>query len=585
MRRTELSFSQKTAVLIAAGTVLALAVLWAGLPPGFAAAPYLTGGETALSALPAGALAALFLGCGLGIAGLIFPLAAFLSADGPRKTWAAAGLFSLCAGLWQGTAGLAGIIPAPPAVLEVASLTALYLLPVTILEFAAASSSVFGSGKGFSNLKRPYYLVALAAAVVAGGGLLPSATLSRIFPYAAAPALILLVFRAAARMRHFEAGPFLMICALAAFGAGIGALLAGAEVTGHAVWPHRLPAFGVLALLAGMLATARAEFAAAIDACRRRAEAEAALGRQYAKILQATKNSQELLAGRYRRLEDAIQSRTAEIEAARAEAAAAREELVRLRERLAIAERQGGAAEMAAGLAHDINTPLGVCVTAVSNLGRQVEELAEAYQTGTVKKSDMERHLSLCAETVDTVLANLRRAIDLARRLKVLAADRAKGERRKFALTDYIRQVAATLRPQVERAGHRVVVLGDDELEVVSYPDALAQALTNLIVNAVRHAFAESESGTITVTVGQSGRLATVTVADNGRGIAPELLPRIFEPFVSTRPGADGAGGLGLSIVHGIVTRELGGHITCDSAPGRGTAFIIRFPIGELEKE
>ena len=160
-----------------------------------------------------------------------------------------------------------------------------------------------------------------------------------------------------------------------------------------------------------------------------------------------------------------------------------------------------------------------------------------------------------------------------------MAADQTSAQRRRFDLREVCDEIVLTLRPVLKQCDAQVVMSVPEGLVLDSYPGALWQVLTNLVTNAITHAFEGHTSPRITITAAALGpdRVA-MNVADNGQGIAPELLPRIFDPFVTTRMGRGGTG-LGLHIVHNLVFNTLGGSVSVKSQVGEGTEFQLELPL------
>ena len=241
------------------------------------------------------------------------------------------------------------------------------------------------------------------------------------------------------------------------------------------------------------------------------------------------------------------------------------------------AEKMASLGALVAGVAHEINTPVGVGVTAASTLLNQAGELKEAYQANKLTRSELDRFVGVAQEATQMILKNLQRAADLIQSFKQVAVDQSSGERRRFQLDAYLREVLLSLRPKYRSAGIEIEVNCPPQLVVDSYPGALAQILTNLVSNSVMHAFAAGKPGLMRIDVALSEGWIELCFADNGAGIAAEHLPRIFDPFFTTRR-ARGGSGLGLHIVFNLVTQLLKGTISASSEPGKGAVFTIRFP-------
>jgi PAS domain S-box-containing protein len=255
--------------------------------------------------------------------------------------------------------------------------------------------------------------------------------------------------------------------------------------------------------------------------------------------------------------------------------------LERLREaqaQLVRTEKLAGLGAMVAGMAHEINTPVGVGVTAASTLQARATELKKQYESAELKRSDLEQFVAIADESTAIILRNLQRAAALTMGFKQLTVDQTSGERREFELKPYVNEVLLSLAPKLKKTTHRVEVDCPGDLILDSYPGAFAQILTNFITNSLIHGFEGRESGHIRITVRPEQQWVTLLYSDDGCGIPREHLSRVFDPFFTTKRGSGGSG-LGLHIVYNLVTQLLGGTIEVSSEPGRGAEFSLRFPL------
>jgi two-component system NtrC family sensor kinase len=254
--------------------------------------------------------------------------------------------------------------------------------------------------------------------------------------------------------------------------------------------------------------------------------------------------------------------------------------LTRLREtqsQLVQSERLASLGGLVAGVAHEINTPVGVGVTAASSLRDYTAQIAALYRHDQLKRSDLEQFIATADEAADITLRNLQRAAELIQSFKQVAVDQSSGERRQFALRAYIDEVLLSLAPRLKRFGVPVEVECPPTLMVDTYPGAIAQILTNFVSNSLTHGYAPGEKGHLTIRVTRDGDQVCLRYADDGRGIPPEHVARIFDPFFTTRRGSGGSG-LGLHVVFNLVHQLLGGTIDVSSQPARGAEFSVRFP-------
>ncbi|QCO14206.1 sensor histidine kinase [Azospirillum brasilense] len=283
------------------------------------------------------------------------------------------------------------------------------------------------------------------------------------------------------------------------------------------------------------------------------------------------------------RLQAQLGSANQELERRRQEAETALADLREAQEAMVRAEKLASLGALVAGVAHEINTPVGIAVSCASHLSDATAGLRRRAQSGELSKADFSRYLATATDTTALILTNCERAAKLIASFKQVAVDRASAERRAVNLNRYIQETLVSLEPKLRQGRHGISVSCPDGLVVDSYPGALSQILTNLVMNSVTHAFvdaqgAEGQGGALSITV-QEPEPGTVRLVytDDGRGIPADHLPRIFDPFFTTRRG-EGGSGLGLHIVHNLAVGALKGTISVDSAPGQGTRFVLTFP-------
>jgi signal transduction histidine kinase len=243
------------------------------------------------------------------------------------------------------------------------------------------------------------------------------------------------------------------------------------------------------------------------------------------------------------------------------------------------AEKLGSLGQLVAGVAHEINTPLGLALTMSTSVDGEVQRFAERSRDGRVTRSDLNRLVGRLTEGSKLLLGNLVRAIDLVQSFKQVAADQASGEARPFEIAAWLGEVLTSLGPALRKTPHQVSVSCPPDIVLETYPGALAQVVTNLIMNAVTHAFPDDRAGFIELRViPYRGDMVRMTFRDDGVGVSPENLARLFDPFFTTRRDK-GSTGLGLHIVYNLVTASLQGSIAVESELGRGTTFVIDLPL------
>lgn len=232
---------------------------------------------------------------------------------------------------------------------------------------------------------------------------------------------------------------------------------------------------------------------------------------------------------------------------------------------------------LSAGMAHEVKTPLGNALTAISHLLDRTQQLVKKFEAQEMRRSDLVDYLHLAQEAGDIALRNLHRANDLMQSFKTVAVDQSSEARRTFRLRNYLDDILLTLRPELKKTGHRVTIHCPDDLVLYSHPGAFSQIITNFIRNSLLHAFGPGVNGEMTLRIEREGEKVRMEYSDNGCGIPLEILPRIFDRFFTTKRDTGGSG-LGLHIVRELVEKKLGGTIVCESVVGKGTTFRIEFP-------
>ena len=246
-------------------------------------------------------------------------------------------------------------------------------------------------------------------------------------------------------------------------------------------------------------------------------------------------------------------------------------------ESLVQSEKFASLGSLVAGVAHEINTPVGVSVTGASFLLEEAKKFEQKVNDGTIKKSEFLNFIGSVSEGAKLVLSNTERAAHLIQSFKQVAADETSEARRSFELKSYLSEVLTSLRPKFKKTGITIEYSSPDGIIMDSYPGLLAQVLTNLITNALRHGYEEGDHGHVDIRSRVEDDWVIIECANDGKLIPQEHIGKIFEPFFTTRR-AEGGTGLGLNIVFNIVTQRLGGTIRVRSEAGTGTCFTVRIP-------
>ena len=252
--------------------------------------------------------------------------------------------------------------------------------------------------------------------------------------------------------------------------------------------------------------------------------------------------------------------------------------LEKTQESLVQSEKLASLGGLVAGIAHEINTPVGVIVTSASVLSYASDEMGNKMHEGAMRKSDMLNYLSVASESARLIAINANRAAQLIQSFKQVAVDQTSEQRREFALQAFLEDVIASLRPTLKKARTTIAVEMAQVIHCDSYPGLLGQVITNLAMNSMHHAFAEGEEGHIFIHASAADGQLLLEFRDDGRGIPTEDLNKVFDPFFTTRR-AHGGTGLGLNIVFNIISQQFGGTITAGNHPSGGAVFTICVPL------
>lgn len=270
-------------------------------------------------------------------------------------------------------------------------------------------------------------------------------------------------------------------------------------------------------------------------------------------------------------IEDELRKRNFEL-------ASSMETLQLAKDQLVESERMASLGGLVAGIAHDVNTPLGVGVTATSFLQERVNNLRKAYEEKTLTGSTMNSFLSEAQQTITLLVNNLNRASDLISSFKQVAVDQASEAEREINLKEYLNEVIQSLAPSLKKTQHVINISCADNIRIKCAPGLLAQIFTNMIMNSLIHGFENLAKGTIDITIRQSNSLLTVDYRDNGKGLPEDSLSKHFDAFYTTKRGRGGSG-LGTHIMYNLVTQTLKGDIEVFSRPGKGLHYVMTVPI------
>jgi signal transduction histidine kinase len=279
--------------------------------------------------------------------------------------------------------------------------------------------------------------------------------------------------------------------------------------------------------------------------------------------------------------ENAIAKREAEdgLRASKEKAESALLELNAAQQNLIDAERLAALGGLVAGVAHEVNNPIGISLTVASSFARRTDQFeAEMKSSTALRRSQLEEFVRTSRDASQQLVSNLHRAAELIQSFKQVAVDRSHAERRQFSLGEATDQIIASLRPVLKRSPITLSVDVPEGLVVDGFPGSYGQILTNLFLNAANHAFPGGRSGAIAISARPRGNDdIEIIFADNGAGMSPDVQRQAFDPFFTTRRN-EGGTGLGLHIVYNLVTQQLGGRMMLESRLGQGTTFRIIMP-------
>lgn len=286
------------------------------------------------------------------------------------------------------------------------------------------------------------------------------------------------------------------------------------------------------------------------------------------------KSTEQALRDLNDRLESMVDARTEDLQYANRELKSALSQLTEAQAQLVESEKMASLGALVAGIAHEVNTPIGVALTAATHMQNQARRIALDDDLSETLKKYLETHVRNC----DFLVSNLNRAAELIRSFKQVAVDQSSEQIRDFRLREYFEEILTSLRPRLKRTAHTVEIDCDAELQLSSFPGALYQVITNLVMNSLTHAFPNGEAGTIRIEAELEGAdRVRIRYCDNGVGFDDGVAQRIFEPFFTTRRGTGGSG-LGMHIVYNLVTQGLGGKIRCWGKPGAGMTVEMVIP-------
>ncbi|MDX1705297.1 HAMP domain-containing sensor histidine kinase [Pseudidiomarina sp.] len=296
---------------------------------------------------------------------------------------------------------------------------------------------------------------------------------------------------------------------------------------------------------------------------------------------QAEQQASELNA----ELERQVSQRTMALKESNAELLKTLETVHQYQSQLVEAEKMSSLGDMVAGIAHEVNTPVGLVITSASLLQDKLQVMQQKFDERKVSSQDFERFLAACRENLLLISRNIERTADLITRFRQLAMDQFAEEIRSFNVNTFCEDVTSSLYSRFpELKNHELNMTCAPDLVVSSHPGPIHQIVSQLVQNSLQHAFEPHDKGHISIAIDcVDENTLQLTYQDDGVGIPEDIGRRAFDPFITTKRGT-GAAGLGLHLVYNLVTQVLNGRIDMQSTRDEGTTFVIRFPIGECDQ-
>ncbi len=289
-------------------------------------------------------------------------------------------------------------------------------------------------------------------------------------------------------------------------------------------------------------------------------------------------NEHEHALSKNQALEDRLSTRTDALKESNQELLSTLEKLHEFQGQLVETEKMASLGDMVAGIAHEVNTPIGLGVTASSLLADKLTEIKAAFEDKTLKSSQLKKFLNDSDENIAIIFRNLERAAKLISSFKKVAVDQSSAENRTFNVHGLLDEVLLTLSAKLQSANVAVSINCPSDLYVNSKPGPINQILINLILNSIYHAFEGLDHGTISINVMNLSDQLHINYSDDGIGIDDSIKAKIFDPFTTTKRGSGGSG-LGMHLVYNLVTQALDGHIVLENEFEHGVSFDITFPV------
>lgn len=269
-------------------------------------------------------------------------------------------------------------------------------------------------------------------------------------------------------------------------------------------------------------------------------------------------------------LEQLVEERTQELEVAIANLKNAQSQLIE-------SAKMASLGRLVAGVSHELNTPLGICLTFISSLGQKFHRFEKDFYDGKLRREDFEKFLKSSQESSDVVIQNLTQVSDLIQNFKMVSVDVSSDMKREFDLIEYIKNVVRSLKCETYDTKILISAEPEQNFNIKSFPGFFSQIVTNLVINSMVHGFPTGLAGTIQILVSSEDDNLVINYRDNGKGMNEETLEKLYEPFFTTARGSGGSG-LGMNVLYNLVVSNLSGTVNCYSQLGQGVEFIIKLP-------
>lgn len=277
-------------------------------------------------------------------------------------------------------------------------------------------------------------------------------------------------------------------------------------------------------------------------------------------------------------LELMVDDRTKQLSDINHELEASLTELHETQEQLITSEKLASLGELVADVAHEINTPLGSGITLNSYINRKAQEIKEDFESGQLTKTDLHNYIETMINASHSALISLQKTAGIVETFKQVSIDHSSLERRTINLKKYTNMIIMNLKPKLKEYNHKVTITCHEQIQAETYPGIISQIIVNLVLNSIEHGFKNITAGLIDILILKDATYISIHYKDNGIGISEDAQEKIFNPFYSSNRNK-GSVGLGLYILHNLITQNLKGTIQLNQNTTKGVHFIIKFPI------